>query len=569
MKSLFSQYLPYLFGYKKKFFYAILGMIAVAVGTAGTAHLIKPVLDDIFINKDRYMLAILPFMFIFIFTLKGFGKYIQTYYTAYIGQDVVRKMRNDVVLHLTHLDIEFFNQTHTGEILSRITNDISRIQTVVATIIPNFFREVFTIIVLTAYIIYLSPKLALYFLIFMPLVIYPISILAKKMRIYSKLSQESMADMTTRLGEIFYNIEMIKSNSTQEYEYKKFSIQNYSVFRFLMKQIKTNALTSPVMEIIGAVSIGMVIFVGGGEVIDGNMSVGSFFAFATALFLLYDPIRRISSLYNKAQDAVSANVRMQELFAKKPTIVSGDIELNNNIEKIEFSKISLKYDKDEILKDINFSVKKGESIALIGNSGSGKSSLVHLIIRFYNPNSGNIKINGIDIRNFSLKSLHNNIGFVTQKIFIFNDTVASNVAYGLEIDKKRVIQALKKANAFEFIDKFTDGMDMILSEGGGNLSGGQRQRLALARALYKNPQILILDEATSALDNQSESLIIKALYELKSDIIIISIAHRLSTVKNADNIFLFKDGKILCEGTQSQLQKRCDKYKELNKDITN
>ncbi len=569
MKSLFSQYLPYLFGYKKKFFYAILGMIAVAVGTAGTAHLIKPVLDDIFINKDRDMLAILPFMFIFVFTLKGIGKYIQTYYTAYIGQDVVRKMRDDVVLHLTHLDIEFFNQTHTGEILSRITNDISRIQTVVATIIPNFFREIFTIIVLTAYIIYLSPKLALYFLIFMPLVIYPVSILAKKMRKYSNLSQESMADMTTRLGEIFYNIEMIKSNSTQEYEHEKFSIQNYSVFRFLMKQIKTNALTSPVMEIIGAVAIGMVIFVGGGEVIDGNMSVGSFFAFATALFLLYDPIRRISSLYNKAQDAVSANIRMQELFSKKPTIVSGNIELNNNIEKIEFSKISLKYGKDKVLKDINFSVKKGESIALIGNSGSGKSSLVNLIVRFYNPNSGNIKINGIDIRNFSLKSLHDNIGFVTQKIFIFNDTVASNVAYGLEIDKDKVIKALKKANAFEFVNKFSDGVDMILSESGGNLSGGQRQRLALARALYKNPQILILDEATSALDNQSESLIIKALYELKSDMIIISIAHRLSTVKNADNIFLFKDGKILCEGTQSQLQKRCDEYKELNKDITN
>jgi len=476
MKSLFSQYLPYLFGYKKKFFYAILGMIAVAVGTAGTAHLIKPVLDDIFINKDRDMLAILPFMFIFVFTLKGIGKYIQTYYTAYIGQDVVRKMRDDVVLHLTHLDIEFFNQTHTGEILSRITNDISRIQTVVATIIPNFFREIFTIIVLTAYIIYLSPKLALYFLIFMPLVIYPVSILAKKMRKYSNLSQESMADMTTRLGEIFYNIEMIKSNSTQEYEHEKFSIQNYSVFRFLMKQIKTNALTSPVMEIIGAVAIGMVIFVGGGEVIDGNMSVGSFFAFATALFLLYDPIRRISSLYNKAQDAVSANIRMQELFSKKPTIVSGNIELNNNIEKIEFSKISLKYGKDKVLKDINFSVKKGESIALIGNSGSGKSSLVNLIVRFYNPNSGNIKINGIDIRNFSLKSLHDNIGFVTQKIFIFNDTVASNVAYGLEIDKDKVIKALKKANAFEFVNKFSDGVDMILSESGGNLSGGQRQK---------------------------------------------------------------------------------------------
>ena len=569
MRNLFNQYIPYLFGYKKKFFYAILGMIAVAIGTAGTAHLIKPVLDDIFINKDREMLAILPFMFVFVFTLKGVGKYIQTYYTAYIGQDVVRKMRDDVVLHLTHLDMEFFKQTHTGEILSRITNDISRIQTVVSTIIPNFFREIFTIIVLTIYIIYLSPKLALYFLIFMPLVIYPVSILAKKMRRYSKLSQESMSDMTTRLGEIFYNIEVIKSNSSQNYEHKKFASKNYSVFRFLIKQVKVNALTSPIMEIIGAVSIGMVIFIGGGEVIDNNMSVGSFFAFATALFLLYDPIRRISSLYNKAQDAVSANIRMQELLSKEATIVSGKIELNKPIEKIEFTNISLKYEKSEVLRNINLTIQNGQSVALVGDSGSGKSSLVNLIVRFYNPNSGDIKINGIDIKNFTLKSLHNNIGFVTQKIFIFNDTIAANISYGLEIEQGRVIDALKKANAFEFVNNFADKTDTILSEGGGNLSGGQRQRLALARALYKNPQILILDEATSALDNRSESLIIKALSELKNDMIIISIAHRLSTIKNSDNIFLFKNGSILCQGTQSQLQKRCNEYRELNKDRIN
>jgi len=568
MKSLLTQYLPYLKEYKLFFLYAILGMIAIAVGTTGTAHLIKPILDDIFINKDREMLSMLPFMFVAVFALKGFGKLVQTYYMSYIGQDIVRKLRDNIVLHLTHLDIEFFKKRHTGEIISRITNDIARIQDVVSSIIPNLFREVFTIIALTAYILYLSPKLAFYFLIFMPLVIYPVSRLAKRMRKYSKLSQESTADMTARLGEIFYNIEMIKCNSSQNFEHKRFSIQNYWVFKYIMKQIKTHALTSPVMEIIGAVAIGVVIYVGGMEVINDNMSVGSFFAFATALFLLYDPIRRLSSLYNKAQDAVAANIRMQELLEYQPKIQNGLLKMDEKIQNITFKDASLKYTKESVLKSINLSVNKGEYIALAGSSGAGKSSLVALLVRFYDVSGGSVLINGRDIRDFDLNSLHDAIGYVTQKVFIFNDTIAKNVAYNSnEIDEPRVIEALKKANAWSFVSKLDEGIDTMLSEGGENLSGGQRQRIALARALYKSPQILILDEATSALDNQSEGLINKALLELKNDMIIISIAHRLSSIENADTIYIFKDAKIVCKGSAKSLRNNCFEYQELNQDI--
>ena len=241
MKQLFKQYLPYLMGYKRQFIFAIIGMLAVAVGTAGTAQIIKPVLDDVFVAKDATMLGLIPFFLIAVFTLKGVGQYIQTYYMSFIGLDVVRKLRNNLVSHLTYQDMAFFQKIHTGEILSRVTNDITRIQNVVTNMIPNFIRESLTIVALTGYVIYESPKLAFYFLIIMPLALYPLSLLAKKMKKYSKLSQESTSDMTSRLGEIFSNIEVIKANSTQKLEASKFEKENQNVFKYLLKQVKVNA----------------------------------------------------------------------------------------------------------------------------------------------------------------------------------------------------------------------------------------------------------------------------------------------------------------------------------------
>jgi len=567
MNDLIKQYLPYLVGYKKQFFFAVLGMIAVAVGTTGSAYLIKPVLDDVFINKDMAMLTLMPFLLVGVFMLQGIGKYVQTYFTSYIGQDVVRKLRDNLVSHLTHLDMTFFKNMHTGEILSRVTNDITRIQAVVAQIIPDLIREGLTIFALTGYVIYQSPKLAFYFLVIMPLAVFPLSKLAKRMRKYSKLSQESTADMTSRLGEILSNIEVIKSHSSQAYEHKRFAAENQNVFRFIMKQIKTNALTSPVMEILGSVAIGGVIYIGGKEVIDGHMTVGAFFSFATALFMLYNPIKRISTLYNQAQDALTANRRMQELLDTKATITSGKSELVDNVQNISFDNVSLHYNDTPALKGITLEAKKGESIALVGDSGAGKSSLVNLLVRFYDPSAGSISFNNTDIKDFSLISLHKKIAYVTQRIYIFNDSIAANVAYGEEIDEKRVVEALEKAYAMEFISKLDDGIYTLLSESGDNLSGGQRQRIALARALYKNPDILILDEATSALDNKSEALIQKALQELKSEMITFTVAHRLSTIEDADTILVFQEGEIICRGSHQTLLQECPTYQKLSRNL--
>jgi len=565
MKNLFRQYLPYLIGYKRQFILAIIGMFAVAIGTAGSAHLIKHVLDDVFINKDESMLILMPFLLFGVFFLKGAGEYIQTYYMSFIGLDVVKKLRNNLVKHLTHQDMAFFQTIHTGEILSRITNDISRIQTVVTTMIPHIIRESLTIVALTGYVIYMSPKLAFYFLIIMPLAIYPLGRLAKKMKKYSKLSQESTSSMTSRIGEIFSNIEVIKSNSTQELESQKFQIENQNVFKYLLKQVKINALTSPIMEILGSIAIGVVVYIGGTEVIEERITVGAFFAFATALFMLYTPIKRISKLYNKAQDAVVANERMFELLDMRPDIVSGSKELTTEIEYIEFKDVSMLYGDTPALNNLSISMKKGESIALVGDSGAGKSSFVNLLVRFYDPNSGTILINGTDSRHLTLESLHKKIAYVTQRIYIFNDTIAHNVAYGEELDRSRVIEALKKAHALEFVEKLDDGVDTLLSESGNNLSGGQRQRIALARALYKEPDVLILDEATSALDNKSEMLIQKALERLKDEMITITVAHRLSTIENSDTILVFKEGRIICRDRHKKLLEQCEEYQKLAK----
>ncbi len=567
MKQLFKQYLPYLIGYKKQFLLALFGMISVAIGTAGTAKIIQPLLDDVFIAKNDEALIVVPLLLILVFSLKGIGQYIQTYYMSYIGLDVVKKLRNNLVKHLTYQDMQFFQTIHSGEILSRITNDIGRIQNVVTTMIPYFIREVLTIVALTGYVIYQSPKLAFYFLIIMPIALYPLSRLAKKMKKYSKLSQESTSTMTARLGEIFSNIEVIKSNSTQELESSKFQKENQSVFVYLLKQVKINALTTPIMEILGSIAIAVVIYIGSTEIIEGRMSSGEFVSFAAALFMLYTPIKRISKLYNQAQDAVVANERMFELLHMKASVTSGTEVLSTSIESIDFKDVSLDYDATSALKKINLVAKKGETIALVGDSGAGKSSFVNLLVRFYDPSSGTIAINNTNYQNFTLDSLHQKIAYVTQRIYIFNDTIAANVSYSETLDNTRVISALKKAHAMEFVDKLEDGIETLLSESGDNLSGGQRQRIALARALYKNPDILILDEATSALDNKSEALIQEALHELKSEMITFTVAHRLSTIIESDTILVFEDGQIVCKGSHTELLESCSIYQKLSKNL--
>ena len=563
LKDVLKRFGPYFKDYIPHFILAIIGMGLASGGTAVSAYLVEPVLNKIFVEKNEKLLYILPCAIIAIYVIKNIGTFMQAYFTAYIGQDTIRRFREKMVANLLNLDMDFFNEFRTGELISRTTNDIDRIRSIVSSMIPELTREFITIIGLLCVVIYQSPKLAFFALVVMPVAIYPISRLAKRMKKISKQSQEKTSDITSALSEIFTNIEIIKANNAQEYEHSRFVDENNKFFRLNLKSVKIEQLVSPLMETIGSIGVAAVIIIGGKDVIDGHINMGAFFSFLTALFMLYTPLKRIVNIYNKMQDAIAASERTFFLMDKVSQIKDGQKELNEEINLIKFNDVRLSYGDKEVLKGINLEANKSEFIALVGSSGGGKSSLMNLLMRFYDVNGGEILINGINLKDIKIHSLRQNIGLVTQRVYIFNDTVAKNVAYGREFNEDAVINALKLANAYEFVSKLDNGINTILNEFGTNLSGGQRQRIAIARALYQNPQILIFDEATSALDNESEKEITKAINNLRSKKIIFVIAHRLSTVENADKIAVLSDGKIIDSGSDEELSKRNEIYARL------
>ncbi len=563
LKDVLKRFGPYFKDYIPHFILAFIGMGLASGGTAVSAYLVEPVLNKIFVERNEILLYMLPCAIIAIYVLKNIGTFMQAYFTAYIGQDTIRRFREKMVENLLNLDMKFFNDFRTGELISRTTNDIERIRSIVSSIIPELIRELVTIIGLLCVVIYQSPKLAFFALVVMPIAIYPISRLAKKMKKISKKSQEKTSDITSALSEIFTNIEIIKANNAQKYEHSRFIEENNKFFKLNLKTVKIEQLVSPLMETIGSIGVAAVIIIGGKDVIDGNINMGAFFSFLTALFMLYTPLKRIVNIYNKMQDAIAASERTFFLMDKVSEIKDGEKELSEEINLIKFNDVCLNYGDKEVLKGINLEARKSEFIALVGSSGGGKTSLMNLLMRFYDVNSGEILINETNLKDIKIHSLRQNIGLVTQRVYIFNDTIAKNVAYGREFNEEAVINALKMANAYEFVSKLDNGINTILNEFGTNLSGGQRQRIAIARALYQNPQILIFDEATSALDNESEKEITKAINNLRNKKIIFVIAHRLSTVESADKIAVLSGGKIVDIGSDEELSKRNEIYAKL------
>lgn len=564
LKEFLQRFIPYFKDYKVKFIYAVIGMIMAAGGTSFSAYMIKPILDKIFIEKNEHLLYIIPFGLVAVFFLKSVGKYVQIYYISYIGQDIVKRLREEMIEKLLGFEIDFFHKQRNGELISRTVNDIERVRNVVANFIPSILRELLTIVGLLVYVIYLNPKMAIISLIFLPLTFYPLSLLAKKMKKISTSTQEKISDLTAKLSEIFNNIEMIQAHRSQNYELNEFKNYNQKIFNLNLKAIKTNQLTSPLMETAGSLAAALIILTGGKEVIDGSMSVGSFFSFLTALFMLYTPIKSVSQLYNQIQDAIAATHRIYEILDRKSKLKSGDLLYANKINEIEFKNVYLNYGDKKALKKINLIAKTGKKVALVGNSGGGKSSIINLILRFYDATKGEILLNSINIKKFNLDSLRKKISIVTQRVYILNDTIAKNIAYSLSIDEQKVIESLKKANAWEFVKSMPDGIHSKINEFGTNLSGGQRQRIAIARAIYREPDIFIFDEATSALDNKSEQEIINAIDNISKEKITFVIAHRLNTVENADEIILLKDGEIVCKGNKSKLLKECEEFQTLN-----
>ncbi|HED6587644.1 ABC transporter ATP-binding protein [Campylobacter coli] len=568
LKDVLIRFKPFYKKYKKEFAIAIFGMILTSIGTAGSFASLKPILDYIFVEKNEALLYTLPFLLVVIYILKNLGFYLQTYYLSFIGMDTLRILRFKVLKNLLKLDMDFFKRNRSGELVSRCTNDINALQSIVSNIIPDFFRELLTIVGLLIVVFYQSPILAFFALVVLPCAILPLVHFARKLKKYARSIQETNSDLLSRLSEIFSNIELIKASNTQNKEGEKFAKQNNELCRLNLKSTRIDALTSPLMEIIGSLGVAAVIIIGGREVIHGTMSVGSFFAFITALFAIYTPLKRLSSLYGRLQGAIAASERTFYLLDLEPQILNGSKNLES-IARIEFKQVDFAYENPykSVLKDINFEFNKGEILALVGTSGGGKSSIINLLMRFYDKQKGEILLNDLDISEFSIESLHDRIGLVTQNIYLFNDSFAENVAYSEEPNKEKIIKALKLANAYEFVQEM-GGIYAEIKEHGKNLSGGQKQRIAIARALYKNPDLLIFDEATSALDNESEKAIIETIENLKKDRLVLMIAHRLSTIENADKIAVIDQGQMIAIGSNEELLQSCELYQKFkNKEV--
>ncbi len=554
---------PFSHDYLSRYLLVALGMAMVAVGSATPVYLIKPILNQIFVARDEQMLLLLPPLVILAYGVLGIGKYVQAYNTAYIGEDVVRRLRDQMLGRLLELDLDFFNRSRGGELISRTTSDFARIRAALSHDLALMFREALTIVAFIGVAIYQSPRLAFYGLVVLPVAGYPLAVLGRRMKRLMHRSQQKDSDIASRLAETFNNMEIIKAHASEPYELERFHRDNLEFFRINMKGVRTRELTSPLMEFVGAIAVALVIIFGGSQVIDGRVDMGTFFSFATALFMVYTPLKRISLVYNKMFDAVAASERVFDVIGRRPAIVGGSRRLDEPVVEVEVRDVALDYSGVPALEGVSLRAVRGETVALVGDSGGGKTSLVNLILRLYDPSRGAILLNGVDAREVELRSLRDRIGIVTQRVFIFNDSVAANVAYGSPLDEGRVEEALRQAGAWEFVSRLEGGMHATLDEFGVNLSGGQRQRLAIARALYKQPDILILDEATSALDNRTEADLQDALARILHGKITFIIAHRLSSVDLADRIVVLQGGRVVGEGTKDHLLATCPEYQRL------
>ncbi len=539
-----------------KLFLAMLCMLVIAAASSATAFLVKPVLDDIFFNKNLTMLKIIPVAVVVIYLLRGLGMYGQDYLMNYVGESIIQHLRNDLYDRIQDLPISFFHREKTGVLMSRITNDVNIIKTMVSTAVTGSLKDSFTVIGLTFVIFYRDWKMALFAFIVLPIAFFPVVEFGKRVRRISTGCQEAMADLNSFLHETFAGNKIVKAFGMESYEKKRFFDMALDLFKLEMRAVVARSLSSPIMEFLGGLGIAFIIWYGGYKVITGSSTAGTFFSFMAAVLMLYDPVKKLSGLNNAVQQGLAAADRIFDIIETESDIKEkkNPVKIDRRPHRVTFENVYFKYDDVMVLKDINLNVNAGEILALVGMSGGGKTSLVNLIPRFYDVTRGAIRIDGLDIRHASLSSLRDQMGIVTQEPILFNDSIRNNIAYGKQdATDKAVVAAAEAAYAYDFIQAFPNKFDTNIGELGGRLSGGEKQRICIARALLKDAPILILDEATSSLDMESEMLVQKALENLMKGRTTFVIAHRLSTIDYADRIVVIVDGCIVEEGKQEEL----------------
>lgn len=501
--------------------------------------------------------------------LKGLFDYVGTYLVNYAGFGVITDLRNELYSSILRRSVAFYSKNPTGVLLSTIVNDIERVQFAMSTVLAEFLTQLFVLIFTAIAVVILGGKLAWVLLIFVPFIVLSMRRIGKRVRTNTRKGQDKLAEVQNILHETITGNRIVKAFGMELWEASRFRAAAQRLFKANLRSVTAAAISSPLMDIFGAIAISLLILLGRDQIKYGIMTVGIFMAFIFAVFRLYDPVRKFAGFYNSFQQALGASSSIFAIMdaaddvAQKPNATA----LQPFHNSIRFEDVTFKYDEangDAVLRDINLEVQAGEIVAIVGSSGSGKTTLVHLIPRFFDVTSGNLLIDDHDVRDVTLASLRTQIGIVTQETILFNDTVRNNIAYGQpHVSQKQVIEAAEAALAHDFITALPEGYDTVIGERGFRLSGGERQRLSIARALLKNAPILILDEATSALDTESESLVQSALQNLMSGRTVLVIAHRLSTVRRADRIVVIENGTIADIGSHDDLLQRMGTYRRL------
>ena len=543
-------------------------MVIVASMAGAQAYLVKPLLDEIFFNKDGTMLKLVPLVIMGVFLVKGLFSYSYNYLLQKVGQSIIRDLRNLLYSHIQSLPLSFFQKKPTGELISRILSDVNLIQGAVSNVLVGILKDTCQVIFLIGVIFYQDWRMASIAMISLPLVIYPIVNFGRRHRRLSRGSQQTTAQVSNILYETITGNRIVKAFSMEKYEVSRFAKTLDELFAIVMRNTRIGAISSPLMEVLGGVGISLVVWYGGSQVIADKSTPGTFFSFLTALIMIYQPIKGVSAINNSLQQGIAAAERVFDVLDIQSDVAEKKdaIELPLIKDAIEFTNARFQYDEDtEVLKGINLKVKAGEVLAVVGTSGGGKSTLVNLIPRFYDVSSGSLTIDGTDIRDVTFKSLRDQVGVVTQQTILFNDTVRNNIAYGsLDASEEQIKDAARAAHALGFIQNMPKGFDTVIGESGARLSGGERQRISIARAILKNAPILILDEATSSLDTESEHEVQQAIENLVQSRTTIVIAHRLSTIRNADRIVVIQAGEIVEEGTHDTLLPLGGVYKMLH-----
>jgi ATP-binding cassette, subfamily B, bacterial MsbA len=565
----FKRLMRYVRPYRARFLggFACSGMVAILTGVY--AWLARPVLDGIFIEKNEQLLLVLPLAILAVAAVKALFSYGVGYLMAYVGNRVVADIRQELFQQLMRMPIGFHDSNTSGRLVSRIVNDVGLMANAASSVIKDMFQNALTFLAMVGVILYQDWKLAGISLIVIPLAGLTMVRVGKRLKKLAASGQAQMGDMSSTLQETFAGIRVVKAFGREAAEAERFQTRNQA---FLATTLKTNQVWSighSHMEVIGVISIAVIIWYGGYLVINGTMTPGAFFSFMAAMLLAYTPVRKLSGANNLIQQALAAAERVFDVLDMKTeqAQTQGMVPLAGIHRAIEFQGVSLRYESQKIpaLTKVDLTIRPGEVIALVGSSGSGKTTLVSLLPRFYEPTTGRILIDGVPLDSYELQSLRAHIGIVSQEIVLFDDTIRNNIAFGRTgASQAEVEQAAKLAYAHDFILRIPGGYDALIGERGLKLSGGERQRLAIARALLRDPPLLILDEATSALDTESERIVQLALANLMKNRTTLVIAHRLSTIQNADRIVVLDRGTVVEIGSHEDLLRRGGSYHRLH-----